>query len=139
MTDALINNDGLQQMRIDNTNSRLAEIKRAERAAKAKAQAAKLDEAAEEFEAVFLAQMLQHMFAGVETDELFGGGQAEDVYRSMMLDEYAKLMARTGGIGVADHVKREMLRLQEIEGGEVILPPQEETYNLPERDIPDED
>lgn len=74
-----------------------------------------VDEVAQEYEAVFLSQMLQHMFAGVETNELFGGGEAEDVYRSMMIDEYGKLIAKTGGIGVADHVKREMLKLQEVE------------------------
>ena len=70
---------------------------------------------AEEFEAMFLSQMLQHMFTDIETDELFGGGHGEDVYRSFMVDEYAKLIAKTGGIGVADQVKAEMIRLQEVQ------------------------
>lgn len=72
---------------------------------------------AEEFEAVFLSQMLSHMFAGIETNEMFGGGEGEDMYKSMMIDEYSKIIARTGGIGVADHVKAEMIRLQEMSGG----------------------
>lgn len=75
---------------------------------------AEITKTAEEFESVFIGQMLQHMFSGIETNELFGGGEGEDVYRSFMIDEYAKIITRTGGIGVADHVKAEMLRLQEI-------------------------
>ena len=97
-------------------NSKIAEIKRMERAAKAKATAnmAEVDKAAEEFEAVFLSQMLQHMFAGVDfTPEADGAG--EEIYKSMLVDEYAKLMSRSGGIGVADHIRREMLKLQEVE------------------------
>jgi peptidoglycan hydrolase FlgJ len=74
----------------------------------------KIDEKAQEFEAVFLSQMLQHMFDGVETDENFGGGEGEDMVKSLLVDEYGKLIARTGGIGVADYVKREMLSLQEV-------------------------
>ncbi len=73
----------------------------------------KIREAAEEFEAVFISQMLEHMFAGVEPNETFGGGSAENIYKSMMIDEYGKIMAKTGGIGVADHVTRQLLQAQE--------------------------
>jgi Rod binding domain-containing protein len=31
----------------------------------------------------------------------------------MMVQEYGKIMAKAGGIGVADHVARQMLQLQE--------------------------
>ena len=71
--------------------------------------------AAEEFEAVFLQQMLEPMFAGIKTDGLFGGGQGEYMFRSLMTQEYGKTLARTGGIGLADSVMREMLRLQEAQ------------------------
>lgn len=77
-----------------------------------KATEAQITEKAEEFEAVFLSQMLSHMFDGVETNEMFGGGHGEDVYKSMMVDEYGKIIAKSGGIGLADHVKAEMIRLQ---------------------------
>lgn len=73
----------------------------------------KIRKAAQEFEAMFISQMLEHMFAGVETDPMFGGGEAEDIYRSMLVDEYGKLMAKSGGIGVADHVMRQLLESQE--------------------------
>lgn len=80
-----------------------------------KASEAEIAAKAEEFEAVFLSQMLNHMFDGVETNELFGGGAGEDTYKSMLVDEYGKILARTGGIGVADHVKAEMIRMQEMQ------------------------
>ncbi len=70
---------------------------------------------AEDFEALFLSQMLQHMFAGVRTDGPFGGGHAETIYRSMLANEYGKLISRTGGVGIADAVQREILKLQESE------------------------
>ena len=69
--------------------------------------------AAEDFEAVFLSQMLAPMFAGIKTDALFGGGPAEDIYRSLLVEEYGKAISRAGGIGIADQVQREILALQE--------------------------
>ena len=72
--------------------------------------------AAEEFEAVFLSQMLSHMVAGIETDGPFGGGQAEEVFRSLLVNEYGRLATAGGGIGIADQVMSEILRTQEIEG-----------------------
>jgi peptidoglycan hydrolase FlgJ len=74
---------------------------------------ARVRRAAEEFEAFFLAQALQPMFAGVGAEEPFGGGFAEDMWRSMQVDQYGKALAKSGGIGIADAVVREMLRAQE--------------------------
>ena len=69
--------------------------------------------AAEDFEAVFLAQMLGPMFAGLRTDGFFGGGQGEEMFRSLMINEYGRLISQAGGIGVADAVMAEMLDIQE--------------------------
>jgi Rod binding domain-containing protein len=74
----------------------------------------KLRQAAVEFEASFLAQMLQPMFQGLKTDGPFGGGQSEGVFRSLLVDEYARSMARAGGIGVAQAVGDELLKMQEM-------------------------
>jgi Rod binding domain-containing protein len=70
--------------------------------------------AAEQFESVFLAQMIAPMFDGLGEDELFGGGPSTKIYRSMMVQEYGKAIARTGGVGIADAVEREILKLQEL-------------------------
>lgn len=75
--------------------------------------AAQIRTAAEEFEAVFLSQMLGHMFAGIETDGMFGGGQSEEMFRSLMINEYGRQITEAGGIGIADAVMAEMLRIQE--------------------------
>ncbi len=69
---------------------------------------------AEEFEAIFLSQMLQPMFASLSTEAPFGGGLAEEMWRSLQVDEYGKAMARAGGIGVADAVMQEILKTQEV-------------------------
>lgn len=78
----------------------------------------KAREAAESFEAFFISQMLSDMFSGLETDPLFGGGQGETVFRSLMIDEYGKSVASTGGIGIADSVMREIIRLQETDNND---------------------
>ncbi len=72
-------------------------------------------EAALQFEAVFLSQMMAPMFESLSTDGLFGGGQSEQVYRSMMVEEYGKAIVQSGGIGLADAVQREMIRIQETQ------------------------
>lgn len=77
------------------------------------ANAEKARQTAEEFEALFLSQMLAPIFEQMGTDPMFGGGPGEQVYRSMMVQEYGKAIARSGGVGIADAVQREILRLQE--------------------------
>jgi len=73
----------------------------------------KMAKKAEEFEAFFLSQMLQPMFQNIEAAEPFGGGNAERMWRSMQVDELGKAFAKAGGIGLAQSVMKEMLRLQE--------------------------
>lgn len=68
---------------------------------------------AEDFEAVFLNTMLSQMFAGIKTPEPFGGGHAEETYRGLMVEEYAKAITESGGIGVADAIHRQLVELQE--------------------------
>ena len=73
----------------------------------------KIKETADAFEASFLSQMLKPMFEGLSTDGPFGGGQAEETWRGFMIDAMAKQTVRAGGIGLADQVVSEMLRMQE--------------------------
>jgi peptidoglycan hydrolase FlgJ len=69
-----------------------------------------------DFEQMFLSQMLAPMFEGIGEGP-FGGGYGEKMFKSMQLDEYAKALTRSGGIGIAGAVAREMLRLQEKANG----------------------
>ena len=73
----------------------------------------KINDTAKEFETVFISQMLSHMFEGVETGGMFGGGSAEKIYRSMMVNEYGKQLSEMGGLGIADEVSSFMIRVQE--------------------------
>ena len=70
-------------------------------------------ETAQAFEASFLSQMLKPMFEGLETDGPFGGGEGEATWRSFLIDAMAKQAVKAGGIGLADTVMSEMLKMQE--------------------------
>jgi Rod binding domain-containing protein len=72
----------------------------------------KARDAAQKFESQFLAQMLGQMFQGIDTDGPFGGGHGEEMFRSLLTDSMAKDMTKAGGIGLADTVQREILKLQ---------------------------
>lgn len=74
---------------------------------------AKMKETAQDFEAFFLSQMMENMFSGISTDGMFGGGDAEKIYRSMLISEYGNNIAQNGGVGVADQVLKTMLEMQE--------------------------
>ncbi|WP_313005549.1 rod-binding protein [Brevundimonas sp.] len=71
---------------------------------------------AEDFEASFLSQMLKPMFEGLQTDGPFGGGEGETTWRSFLIDAMAKQAVKAGGIGLADTVMTEMLKMQEQAG-----------------------
>ena len=73
----------------------------------------KAEEAAQDFEAFFLSRMMETMFEGISTDGMFGGGHAEKIYRSLLLDEYGKEMAKVGTVGVKDYVMQAILQMQE--------------------------
>ena len=68
---------------------------------------------ATDFEAFFLSQMFQPLFSSIDPVSPFGGGPGEDIWRSMQVDEYGKAVAQAGGVGIADAVYREILRMQE--------------------------
>lgn len=70
-------------------------------------------ETAEQFEAFFLARFIDAMQAGIKTDGPFGGGHGEQMFRGMLSDHYADTVVKSGGIGIADAVERELLRIQE--------------------------
>jgi len=69
--------------------------------------------AAQNFEAVFLDSMFQHMFTGIDGEGPFGGNGATRIWRSFLTDAYAKSFAKAGGIGIADHVYSSLIAQQE--------------------------
>lgn len=73
----------------------------------------KIDAAAQDFEAVFLTQMMERMFTGISKEGPLGEGAGGGAYRSMLADQYGKTIAASGGIGLADQVRRELITLQQ--------------------------
>lgn len=91
------------------------------------AQAATKDaarKAAEDYESVFINELLSHMDQGDSLNGAFTGGQAESVYRSLFDDSVAKQISLRGGIGVANNLYREILKLQEAKDKVAAAPPQ---------------
>ena len=74
--------------------------------------AAKARATAQDFEAMFLNSMFGQMFSGVNEGP-FSGGHAAKTWNSLLTDEYAKTVAKSGGIGIADSVYKELIAQQE--------------------------
>jgi peptidoglycan hydrolase FlgJ len=75
---------------------------------------AKLWKTARDFEAMALGEFLKPMFDTVNDKEnLFGGGDAEKTWKPMMVDEIAKQISGSGGLGLAVPIHDAMLRMQE--------------------------
>lgn len=86
-------------------------------AALPKAQADHIRKTAQDFEAVFLETMFAPMFEGAgEEGPLGENGTGGAAWRSMLTNEYARTFAKSGGLGIAEPVMSEMLRLQETAG-----------------------
>ena len=49
------------------------------------------------------------MFEGIPTDGPFGGGQGEEMFRSLMVDEYGKQIETQGGFGLPPPITRQLL------------------------------
>jgi flagellar protein FlgJ len=71
------------------------------------------DKAAKQYEGVFITQFLGSMFEGISTDGPFGGGPGEEMFRSMMVDEYGKSIEQQGGFGLSSAITRQLLTEQE--------------------------
>ena len=69
---------------------------------------------AQQFEGVLMSQMLNEMFEGISTEGMFGGGPGEEMFRSMMVDEYGKQITKQGGMGLTDAVTKQLLSHQEV-------------------------
>ena len=74
----------------------------------------KLHKQAVELEGVFLNTLMKEMFSSINTDEdSFGGGFAEETWRGMQSEQFASALAEKGGIGLADQLMSDLLRMQE--------------------------
>ena len=70
---------------------------------------AKIHEVSEQFESIFLNLMLKSMRDTVHSSGLMDGGNAEDIYRSMLDGEYAQQMAHQRQSGIANSIEKFIL------------------------------
>lgn len=75
--------------------------------AKKDAEARELRAVAEQFEALFVKQMLEQARKTKLADELFGGS-GNETFRSMLDDEYAQKMADTTSLGIAEALVQQL-------------------------------
>ena len=71
---------------------------------------------AQDFEAMYLGQMLKPMFEDLTAEAPFGGGMAEEFWRSFEVEEFSKAVTRAGGVGLAASVYRQLEARQNQEG-----------------------
>jgi Rod binding domain-containing protein len=67
-----------------------------------------LYKACQDFESIFIKQMLNVMRKTVEKSGLLDGGMAEDVFEDMLYDEYAKLMAQNANFGLTEILYKQL-------------------------------
>lgn len=79
---------------------------------------AKPPEAFARFEAMVLQTFLQTMLPK-DTESVYGGGVAGEMWQSMLAEQLGEVMARRGGIGIADRILSDHYRR-----GEEIVPVQ---------------
>ncbi len=76
--------------------------------------AEKITRTSTDFESMFLENMLNQVFASTgEEGPLGNNGVGGDAYKSMLVNEYARMMTKSGGVGIAESVMAEMIKLQE--------------------------
>ncbi|WP_051228839.1 rod-binding protein [Pleomorphomonas oryzae] len=73
---------------------------------------------AEDFESVYIADAFKSMFKDVSVDPLNGkSDNSNETWRDMLLDQYAKDFVKKGGIGIADGIASELIKIQEGHAG----------------------
>lgn len=69
---------------------------------------------AQNYESMFLETVFKQMTSGLTGEGPLGTeGDGGEIWRGMLVDEYARKVGTTGGVGIADSVYRELIRIQE--------------------------
>ena len=73
-----------------------------------------LYKAAEDFQSIFIKQMLDTMRKTVNKTSETEQSQGEAIFEDMLYDEYAKKMSKSAGFDLADNLYRQMSFLQNL-------------------------
>lgn len=75
-----------------------------------------IHKAAKSFEKMYMSEMMNYMFTDTDmSDNMFGGGAGEQMYSSLLVNEYAGKMSSSNQAAIAPMLEREMLKLQELQ------------------------
>ena len=77
---------------------------------------AEIRQLSEDFESLFLGMVLKSMRDSVQKSGLIDGGNAENIYRSMLDDEYAKQMSSQHHTGLADQIADFLIGQNQVRG-----------------------
>lgn len=69
-----------------------------------------LQDAAEQFEAIFLYQLMEQMRRTVPESDLFGNRRAENIFQSMLDQEIASNISQGQSVGLAKMIYEQMSR-----------------------------
>jgi Rod binding domain-containing protein len=94
-----------------------ARLKPLGKAAQTDLQTQKLKTACDNFEALFMQQLLKQMRATIPKDPMLGGGMSEEIYTEMFDAELSKEMAGSGGLGISRLLFEYMTAAQKMGGG----------------------
>ncbi len=92
-----------------------------------------LKEACQQFEAIFVKQMLSSMRSSVQKSGFINGGMSEKIFEDMLFDEYANKMSQSGQFGLGDQIYNQMKFLNE---GRAVSAYSESMAVSPENDNP---
>ncbi len=88
----------LAQLQLQNLRYDLPQVSEAEQ----------LRQVAQDFETIFVKQMLDSMRSTLNPENrLVDTGMAGEFYEDMLYDEYAQMMSKTGGFGLADLIVKQ--------------------------------
>ena len=76
--------------------------------AKGKTDDSRLREAANEFEAIFIQQMLKTMRKTSLESDLIPKSEGEKIFRSMLDEQYARLSAKSGSLGLGEMIFQQL-------------------------------
>ncbi len=79
----------------------------------------KIEKVAKEFEAMFVSEVFKDVQKTIPDDNIINGGQAEKIFKGMLIEQYAKEGVKNDSLGLA---KQLVKQIEEIESGKVKKP-----------------
>ena len=64
----------------------------------------------QDFEGLFIGMMMKTMRETVAKDKVTGGGHGEEVYRSMLDEQFVAATVKRGGFGLAKQIEQDIIR-----------------------------